>query len=153
MWTNCRIYNADGSQIWQVCADAEAAFDQAWVSARLPHPPAPPLPPQPSASKRQRQPKAGEKAHITPVTQQHGNVRSPCFQWQCCIASHAHIAHVTCSWCCEQNFPWIIVTASQGPKCMNHGKAHQALVMVLVMQRQAGGWGLKIASKTQPETR
>jgi len=54
VWQNCRIYNAEGSDIWQICQDAESAFDANWTSARLPLPAPPPLPPSLLPKKQSR---------------------------------------------------------------------------------------------------
>ncbi|KAL0019631.1 hypothetical protein WJX77_005620 [Trebouxia sp. C0004] len=67
VWQNCRMYNAEGSNICQVCQDAENAFDANWTSARLPLPPPPPLPPSLLPKKQSR---AGTK-------RQRDNAREP----------------------------------------------------------------------------
>lgn len=64
VWQNCRIFNAEGSSIWQVCQQAEDSFEANWSAARLPLTPRPPLPPslapkKPARSGIKRQRDAG----------------------------------------------------------------------------------------------
>ena len=98
VWQNCRIYNVDGSDIWNICQEAENAFDANWTSARLPLPSPPPLPPSlfpkrqaKSGSKRQRD--TGQQLYMSTHFAS-GGASMSCFQSPRALSSSIYMYHL-----------------------------------------------------------